>query len=116
ALDTLGVESAAHDLVTDTRQVLHAAATHEHDGVLLQVVADAGDVRGDLDLARQLDASDLPQGRVRLTGRRRVDARADASALRAPLEGRRLRLVRLCLPALADQLLDRGHYVSVSVG
>src|SRR5690606_39607177 len=84
--------------------------------IFLEVVAAAGDVCGDLDLARRLDASDLPQGRVRLTGGRRVDARAHAAALRAPLESRRLRLVRLGLPALADQLLDRGHYVSVSVG
>ena len=45
------VERAADDLVTHARQVFHTAATHEHDRVLLQVVADAGDVRRDLDAA-----------------------------------------------------------------
>jgi hypothetical protein len=37
-----GVERAADDLVADTRQVAHATAAHEHDRVLLQVVALAG--------------------------------------------------------------------------
>ena len=48
-------------------------------------------------------------------GRGRVDARADAAALGAALERRRLVLRDLVLPALADQLLDRGHAVSVFV-
>ena len=48
-------------------------------------------------------------------GRGRVDARAHAAPLRAALERRRLGLADLVLPALADQLLDRGHRVSVFV-
>src|SRR3954447_15165841 len=47
------VERAADDLVAHARKVLHTTATHEHDGVLLQVVALAGDVRGDLDARRE---------------------------------------------------------------
>src|SRR5690606_23357366 len=54
-------------------------------------------------------------GRVRLSARRRVDARADAEPLRAAPAGWRHRLVRLGLPAPPAQLLDRGHRVSVSV-
>src|SRR5215471_6656000 len=61
--DALSVQRATDDLVPDAGQVLHPAATHEHDRVLLQVVADAGDVRGDLDLAGQPDTSYLPQSR-----------------------------------------------------
>src|SRR4051794_37632422 len=49
--DAGGVERSAHDLVAHARQVLDAAATHEHDGVLLEVVALARDVGGDLDAA-----------------------------------------------------------------
>src|ERR687891_298099 len=49
--DALGVQRAAHDLVADAGEVLHPAATDEHDRVLLKVVADAGDVGGHLDLA-----------------------------------------------------------------
>src|SRR5881394_2334502 len=48
--DPLGVQGAADDLVTDTGQVAHTAAPHQHDRVLLQVVPDTRDVRGDLDL------------------------------------------------------------------
>ena len=49
ALNALGIQAAADDVVTHTRQVLDtAAADHDH-GVLLQVVAHTGDIGGDLD-------------------------------------------------------------------
>src|SRR3954454_10284157 len=48
-----GVERPADDLVAHARKVLDAAAADEHDGVLLQVVALAGDVRRDLHPVRQ---------------------------------------------------------------
>src|ERR1700742_1690195 len=52
-LDTLGVENAAQDVVTDAGQVAHAAAADQHHGVLLKVVAFAGDVGDHLALVRQ---------------------------------------------------------------
>src|SRR3954464_7651563 len=107
--DALGVQRAADDLVADAGQVLHAAAAHEHHRVLLQVVADARDVGGDLDAAGETDASDLAQRRVRLLRRRRVDARADSATLGLTLQRRSLGLLDLVLAALADQLVDRGH-------
>src|SRR5215469_13214885 len=109
----LGVERAADDLVADSGQVPHPAAAHQHDRVLLQVVPDPGDVRGDLDLAGEPDSRHLAQGGVRLLGRGRVDARANPAALGAALERRRGGLGYLVLAALTDQLLDRGHRVSV---
>src|SRR4051812_40881775 len=107
--DALGVQRPANDLVADAGEVLHSATAHEHDRVLLQVVTDARDVGGDLDLAGQPHARDLAQRRVRLLRRGRVHPGADATPLGRALEGRRLRLVDLVLPALADQLLDRRH-------
>src|SRR6187399_2392127 len=44
ALHADRVEGAAHHVVADARQVLHAAAADEHQRVLLQVVPDARDV------------------------------------------------------------------------
>src|SRR3954471_13001025 len=114
-LDALGVEGAADDLVADAGQILHPAAADEHDRVLLEVVADTGDVGGDLDAAGEPDAGDLAQRRVGLFRRRRVDAGAHATPLRAALERRGLGLVDLVLPALADQLLDRRHRVCLLV-
>src|SRR6187431_1191766 len=108
-LDALGVEGAADDLVADTGKVLHPAAANEHDRVLLEVVADTRDVSGDLDAARQAHAGNLAEGGVRLLRGGRVDARADAASLGRALEGRRLGLRRLVLPALADQLVNGGH-------
>src|SRR6516162_1388139 len=109
----LGVERAADDLVADSWQVPHPAAAHQHDRVLLQVVPDARDVRGDLDLAGKPDPRHLAQGGVRLLGRGRVDARANPAALGAALQRRGSGLGYLVLAALADQLLDSGHRVSV---
>src|SRR6476659_5492224 len=108
-LHALGVERTADDLVAHAREVLHPAAAHEHDRVLLQVVADARDVRGDLDAAGQPHAGDLAQRGVRLLGRGRVDAGAHPAALGAPLQRGGLGLLDLVLAALADQLLDRGQ-------
>src|SRR3984885_10069489 len=79
--DSLGVQGAADDLVADTRQVTDTAAADEHDRVLLEVVADTGDVGGHLDLAGEPDPGDLPERRVGLLRRGRIDARADSAAL-----------------------------------
>src|SRR4051794_35361919 len=110
-LHALGVERAADDLVADTGEILHPAAADEHDGVLLEVVTDTRDVGRDLDAARQPHAGDLAEGGVRLLRGGRVDAGADAAALRTALEGGRLGLRRLVAPAVADQLLNGGHSV-----
>src|SRR5215475_402567 len=47
--DALRVERPPNDLVAHAGQVLHPAAAHQHDRVLLQVVPDTGDVGRDLD-------------------------------------------------------------------
>src|SRR5262245_29659548 len=107
--DAGGVERGTDDLVAHAREVRHPAAAHEHDRVLLQVVAEPGDVVGDLDARGQTDARDLPEGRVRLLGGRGVDARADAAALRGPAKSGALRLAPRALAPLPDQLLNRGH-------
>src|SRR5260370_25158846 len=113
--DALGVERTPDDLVTYSGEVPHPAATDKHDGVLLQIVADARNVGGDLDLAGQPDAGDLAQRGIGLLRGGRVDARADPPALRAALERRGVVLGYLVLAALPDQLLDRGHRVSVFI-
>src|SRR4051794_6496023 len=113
-----GVERAADDLVADARQVLDAAAAHEHDGVLLQVVALARDVDRDLHRVGQPAAGNLAERGVRLLRRRRVHAGAHAAALRsghallatlAGLQARGRELLLGCLAALADQLGGRRH-------
>src|SRR5689334_16957797 len=107
--DAGGVERTSDDLVTHTRKVADAPAADQHDRVLLEVVADARDVRRDLDAGREPHARDLAQRRVRLLRRVGEDARANATALRRALECRRLRLLGLRLPPLADELGDCGH-------
>src|SRR3954447_9116610 len=116
--DAGGVERPAHDLVAHARQVLDAATTHEHDGVLLQVVALARDVGRDLHRARDPHTGDLAERRVRLLRRGRVHAGAHAAALGrgdlllaplAGLEARRGELLRLGVAPLADELAGGRH-------
>src|SRR3954465_3785849 len=81
--DAGGVEGAADDLVTHARKILDPAPANEDDRVLLQVVALARDVGGDLHAVGQTHAGDLAKRRVRLLRRGRVDARADTTPLRS---------------------------------
>ena len=101
----------ADDLVAEAREILDAAAAHEHDRVLLQVVALAGDVGADLHAVRETDARDLPESRVRLLRCGRVHARADAALLRRAGERGRLRLRQGDLAALPDELIHGRHEV-----
>src|SRR5438445_6247153 len=123
-LDAGGVERPADDVVLHRRKVGDRAALDEDDGVLLKVVADAGDIGGDLHPVGQADTRDLSQRRVRLLRGHRPDDRADAALLRRATtqlgvatfervpgraQGRCIYLLLLRLPPAADELRDRWH-------
>jgi hypothetical protein len=57
--DTLEVQAAADDVVTDTRKVLDAATADQDDGVLLEVVAFTTDVSPDFVAVAQADTGNL---------------------------------------------------------
>src|SRR2546428_12376495 len=76
-----GVERAADDVVLHRRKVRDRAALHQHDRVLLEVVADPWDVRRHFHAVGETDAGDLAQGGVRLLGGHRADDRADTALL-----------------------------------
>src|SRR5262249_46647458 len=107
--DTGGVERAANDVVADAGKILDAAAADHDDRVLLKIVTLAGNVRGHFHLVGQPHAGDLAQRRVRLLWRRRVDAHADAAALRTGHQRRRRGLASLRLAAEFHELVDGGH-------
>src|SRR5690348_882334 len=108
-LDALGVEHAAKHVIANARKVAHTAAADQHDAVLLEVVALAGDVADHLALVGQPDLGHLAQRRVRLLRGRRIDTSADAALLRVLLHCRYLRLGLLRFATLADQLVNRWH-------
>src|SRR4051794_4333237 len=116
--DAGGVERPADDLVADAREVLDAATADQDHGVLLEVVALAGDVDRDLHLVGQAHARDLPQGGVRLLRRRGVDAGTHPTLLRrghlglaalAGLETGSGQLLGLRVAPLAHELARRRH-------
>src|SRR5204863_626365 len=80
--DAGGVERTTHGVVADAREVLDATAADQDHRVFLQVVAFAADVRDDLVTIGEAHLRDLAEGRVRLLRGGRVDAGADATALR----------------------------------
>src|SRR5258705_2640200 len=107
-----GVQGPPDDVVPDAREVLHAAPADEHDRVLVQVVADPGDVGRHLEAVGQADARDLPERRVRLFRGRGVHADAHPTLLGTGLHGGRLGLLAHRLAALPDQLVNRRHSYS----
>src|SRR6476661_8133977 len=108
-LDALRVEDAAEHVVPHAGKVAHTAAADQHDAVLLEVVALAGNVADHFALVGQAHLGHLAQRRVRLLRGRRIDAGADAALLRVLLHRRDLRLGLLRFATLADQLVNRRH-------
>src|SRR5487761_961091 len=88
-----GVQGAPDYVVPNARQVLHLAPPDQHHRVLLEVVPDPRDVRGDLGLGGQPYPSHLAQRRVRLLGRGGEHADAHPPPLGRSPEGRRLGLL-----------------------
>jgi hypothetical protein len=80
--------------------------------VLLQIVADSRNVRGNLDTVGEADSGNLPQSRVRLFRRHRVHTRADTPPGGVSLQRRRIALAPLFFPAMPYKLIDRWHATS----
>src|ERR1035437_3604193 len=106
-----GVEGAADDVVADTGKVLDATAANQDDRVLLEVVPDSRDVRGDLDSGGQAYSTDFAKSGVGLRRRDRGGAHANAPPLRGALQRGGLGLLDDWLAALADQLVDCGQAI-----
>src|SRR4029079_8046849 len=106
ALHADRVERPAHDVIAHARQILDAAAANEHQRVLLQVVADAGDVGGHFDAVGEPDARHLAERGVGLLRRLGEHANAHAALLRAVLERGALGLADDLLAPGADELTN----------
>ena len=70
--------------------------------MFLEVMTFARYVRGDFDPTRKAHACNFTESRIRLLGRVRVYASADASSLRGTLKSRGLGLGGVGFPAFAD--------------
>ena len=53
------VQGPTHDVVPNPGKILHSAAPHKNHRMLLEIVADARDVRRDFDAIGQPHAGDL---------------------------------------------------------
>ena len=96
-------------MVADTRQVLHAASTNQHDRVFLKVVTNTGNVRSNLDAVRQSHTRHFPQSRIGLFRGGRVDTKAHTALLWTALERRALRLRLYERSPFTNELIDCRH-------
>ena len=74
-------------MVTDTGKILHAAAAHQDNGVLLEVVAFAADVSDDFLTVGETNLGDLAKRGVRLLRGASHHLNANAAALRTIHKG-----------------------------
>ena len=107
--DPYGVERAAHNMVPYSGEVLDPSPADEHDRVLLEIVPDAGYIRGYFHPVRKPDPCHLPECGIRFLRRVRVDPGADTPFLGTTFEGRALRLSPNNYPSFAYQLIYRRH-------
>ena len=91
-------------MVAYAREVLHTAAAHQHDAVLLQVVALSGNVAVNFLSVRKAHTSYLTHGGVRLLRGGRVHANTDAATLRTVVQSGALALVYKHLAAFPHEL------------
>ena len=109
-------------MVTYTGQVTNTSTTDKNNGVLLKVVTDTGNVRGSFHSVGKSYSGDLTKSRVRLLGGYGSNLGAHASSLRcalvdslilecveASLKNRGLRLVRLVLTTVFNELVKGWH-------
>src|ERR1700682_2033901 len=105
ASDPHRVQSAADDVIAHSREILNPATANQHDRVLLQIVADAGNVGCNLNSIGQSDAGNFTQGGVRLLRSLRIDAGANPTFLRTSLQSGAGRLVPWPLATGTNQLI-----------
>src|SRR5262245_29438497 len=103
------IERPAYHVIPNARQVLHAAAANQHQGVFLQVVPHARNVGRHLDAVGQANARHFAQRRVRFLRRLGEDAHADAALLRTDLQRGTFRLRDDLLASLTNELANRRH-------
>src|SRR3984893_9776742 len=103
------IQRSAHHVITHSRQILHTSSADQHNRVLLQVMANARDIRRHFNSIRQTNARHFAKRRVRLLRRLGVHARAHAALLRTRLQSRTRRLVPGPLTAKFHQLIKSRH-------
>jgi hypothetical protein len=100
------IQSAAHDMVPYTGQILDSAAAHENYGVFLEVVPNSWYVGCYFIPVCQSNTRHLPQSRIGLLGGRCVNTHANPSLLRRSLQSRAFRFFLNFLPPYCNQLTD----------
>lgn len=124
-LDPTGIELAADNVISHTRQVFDSAAADEHDRVFLQIVSNARNIGYDFMAVGQSNLGNLSDGRVGLLWRNSVNLCANSSLerrtfgqihrpvceqIKSLVQGLRSGLGLLLLPRSFYELVDCGRH------
>ena len=85
-LHTGRIQTAANDMITYTRQILHTTSADQHDGVLLEIMTFTGNIGDHLYLIRQTHLGHLAQSGVGLLGSRRIYTGTYSTTLRTSIQ------------------------------
>ena len=96
------IQGSTDDVIANPWKVLNTATANEDNGVLLQIVPDARDIRGDFDAIGQPYTSHLSEGRVWLLRRRGINSHTYPAFLRTTLQRRTTRLVPWLISTLSN--------------
>src|SRR3954470_8069431 len=102
-------------MITNTRQILHTAATHEHNRVLLEVMTFIRNVGNHFRAVRETYLCDLSNSRIGLLWRAGHDLHTDTAAEGVTLQRRSLGLRLDLATALSHELVDGWHVVGWKV-
>ena len=91
-------------MVTNTRQVLDTTAADQNHGVLLQVMANTGDISGNFHTVGQTHTGDLTKGGVRLLGAGGTNSSANTALLGGGQAG------SLVLQGVQGRMQSRSKY------
>jgi hypothetical protein len=104
-----GIQSAPNHVIANAWEVLNTATSDQDDRVLLQIVANAGNVGSHLNAIGQTDAGYFSQRRVWFLGSLRIHASTDTPLLRGTVESRTRGFVFDLLATLANKLVNCRH-------
>jgi hypothetical protein len=79
--ETLKIVLSSNNGVTNAGKILYAPTANEDNGVLLQVVGHPRNISSNAVAVTQQNTSDLPECRVRFTGRRNKNLETSSSFL-----------------------------------
>lgn len=110
-----GIQTATHCVIPHSWKVFHTPTSNEYNGMFLQIVPLASNIRGHFHSIRQPHAGHFAKRGIRLFRRRRIHTSTYPSPLRTALQRWNAALRALSLPRFPNKLIDRCHPITTLI-